>query len=94
MQTTGAPPQVVPVTSYYLPPPVVTYSPPPYVTYSAPYVTYAPTYSAPLYVQPGVVTTRTYTGFGIFRPRGVYTESYIAPIAPRTSYYYPPLLWR
>jgi hypothetical protein len=67
--------------SYYPSAPVVTYSAPPVVTYSAPpVVTYsaAPvvTYAAPA----GVVTTRTYYGYGIFRPRGYYTESYYTPI--------------
>jgi hypothetical protein len=28
---------------------------------------------------PGVVTTRSYVGLGIFRPRGVYTETYVLP---------------
>ena len=57
-----------PVVSYSVPP-VVTYSAPPVVTYSAaPVVTYA----APA----GVVTTRSYYGYGIFRPRGYYTDSY------------------
>jgi hypothetical protein len=70
--------------SYYAPAPVVTYSAPvttyaPVVSYSAPVVTYAApvvTYAAPA----GVVTTRSYYGYGIFRPRGYYTESYYTPI--------------
>jgi len=56
----------------YVTPQSVTYSAPPVMTYSAPVVTYA----APA----GVVTTRTYYGYGIFRPRGYYTESYYTPI--------------
>lgn len=91
-----APPVTVysqPVTVYsppitvYSPPPVAYYSPPVTSYYAAPVATY---YAAPVAaVTPGVVTTRTYTGLGIFRPRGVYTESYVAPVAPRTSYYVP-----
>ncbi|MBI2804936.1 MAG: hypothetical protein HYX68_08145 [Planctomycetes bacterium] len=58
-------------TVYSAPPPVVTYSAPPYVTYSAP---------APVLVQrPGVVETRTFYGYGIFRPRGYYTQTRILP---------------
>lgn len=77
-----------PVVTYSSPAPVVTYSPPPVVTYSAPVVTYsAPvvTYSAPAPVvtyaapAPGTYTTRTYHGFGIFRPRGTYTETTYQP---------------
>ena len=81
-----------PVVTY--PSPVITYSSPvitsePVVAYSSPVVTSAPlvsysyypattVYSAPVAV-PGVVTTRSYVGYGIFRPRGVYTESYVWP---------------
>jgi hypothetical protein len=54
--------------SYYAPAPVTT-------VYSVPATT---VYAAPVYV-PGAVTTRSYVGFGIFRPRGVYTESYYTP---------------
>jgi hypothetical protein len=65
----------------YSSPPVVTYSSPPVVTYSSPVVTYsspAPvvTYAAPA---PGYYATRSYYGFGIFRPRGWTTESYYYP---------------
>ena len=74
------------VTSYYCPPPTVVYTSPPVTTYyaPAPVVTYyAPpvtVYAPPTAVAvPGVVTTRTYRGFGIFRPRGLYTESYYSP---------------
>lgn len=83
-----SPPHVVyspPVVSYY-PPPTVTYSSP-VVTYSspAPLVSYSyypatTVYSVPAAVAvPGVVTTRSYVGLGIFRPRGVYTETYVLP---------------
>ena len=58
------------VYSYYPPAPVVTYSAPPVYTYSAPV-----TYAAP----GGVIQTRTYYGYGIFRPRGYYTESRYYP---------------
>jgi hypothetical protein len=49
-------------------------------TYSAP-----PVYAAPVqYAAPasGVVTTYSYRGYGIFRPRGVYTQSYYSPYYP------------
>jgi hypothetical protein len=80
-----------PSTAYSYYPPATTYSyyPPAttYYSYSAPAPTYysysAPTvvYSAPAYVAPaGVVTTRSYYGYGIFRPRGYYTESYYTPL--------------
>ncbi len=55
--------------------PVVAYSPP-VMTYSAPVVAY----SAPA---PGTYTIRQTTGYGIFRPRGVTTESYYTPYYPR-----------
>jgi hypothetical protein len=65
--------------SYYSAPlvPYSTYSAPPVVTYSAPIVGYsAPivTYGAPV-LRPGVVETRTYYGYGVLRPRGVYSET-------------------
>jgi hypothetical protein len=72
----SAPPAVTytPQVSYYSGPPVVTYSAPPsVVTYSAPSVV---TYAAPA---PGYYETRTYYGFGIFRPRGWTTETYYRP---------------
>lgn len=86
---------VAPRVSYYTPP--VTYSYYPSTTvYSAP-VYSAPAYSVPAYsapaavVAPGTVTTRSFVGYGIFRPRGVYTQSYYTPgttvAAPTTSYY-------
>lgn len=79
---------VVPRYSYYPSAPVVTYSAPPAVTYYAPPTVsyYAPpvvTYSpAPVvtYAPAGVVTTRSGYGYGIFRPRGYYTESYYTPL--------------
>jgi hypothetical protein len=77
--------------SYYAPATTVYASPAP-VTYSY----YAPTttvYAAPAAaVTPGYVTTRSYYGLGIFRPRGWTTESYFTPTtvaAPVTSYYTP-----
>jgi hypothetical protein len=74
-----------PVVSYYAPP--VYYAPPAsQVTYSY-YAPVAPApvtvYSAPAFVQPvvpGAITTRSYVGLGIFRPRGVYTQSYWTPL--------------
>jgi len=83
-----------PVVSYSAPvvysPPVVSYSAP--VTYTEPVTTYsyypattvysAPAttvYSAPVVYTPGVVTTRSYYGFGVFRPRGLYTQTYVLP---------------
>jgi hypothetical protein len=93
-----------PVTTYYAPPatsyytPAVTYSYyPPTTVYSAPAATYSyypsTVYSAPTaVVAPGTVTTRSFVGYGIFRPRGVYTQSYYTPgavVAPTTSYYAP-----
>ena len=71
-----------PTTSYYVTPASVTYSssysyyppvvPQSVVTYSAPPVV---TYAAPaVVVRPSVVETRTSYSFGIFRPRGTYTE--------------------
>jgi hypothetical protein len=76
-------PQSTTTYSYYSTPPVVTYSSPvvvpqSVVTYSspAPYVTY----SAPIvYSSPSTYTTRSYYGFGILRPRGWYTETYVRP---------------
>ena len=77
-----------PVTTYYAPPAVSYYTPA--VSYYTPAVTYSyypPTtvYSAPVYsapaavVAPGAVTTRSFVGYGILRPRGVYTQSYYTP---------------
>jgi hypothetical protein len=71
--------------SYYSAPPVTTYSSPVVVPQSTTYSYYsAPpvvTYSAPVvsYYSPGVVTQRSYYGFGIFRPRGWTTETYVSP---------------
>lgn len=73
--------------SYYAPP-ITTYSssysysyyPPTTATYVAPRSVV--TYAAPAtYVVPtaGVVETRTYYGYGIFRPRGYYSESRFYP---------------
>jgi hypothetical protein len=64
--------------SYYAPAPVTTvYSVPATTVYSVPATT---VYSAPSVYVPGTVTTRSYVGLGIFRPRGVYTESYFTPL--------------
>jgi hypothetical protein len=62
--------------SYY--PPAVTYS------YSASSVPGVVTYSAPAAVvaPAGIITTRTYYGYGILRPRGYYSQSYYTPILP------------
>jgi hypothetical protein len=92
--------------SYYSPPPVyysapvVSYYSAPVVSYApavayAPAVSYAPTYSyyaAPAVVYPGTVTTRSFVGLGIFRPRGVYTQSYYTP--GYVSSYYAPVYYR
>jgi hypothetical protein len=90
-----------PVTSYYAPAvtsyysPAVTYSYyPPTTVYSAPTVV-TPTVVTPTVVAPGTITTRTFTGYGIFRPRGVYTQSYYTPgavVAPTTTYYSPVII--
>jgi hypothetical protein len=106
-----APPAPVVTYSYY--PPTTVYYAPPTVSYYPPVTTtvYAapayPAYSAPVvYSAPGTVTTRSYRGFGVFRPRGVYTQSYYTPsyytpsyyvsgyYAPRVSYYYPGVILR
>ena len=67
-----------PITTYrssysysYYPPTTTYYAPRPIVSYSAP-ATYVGTAA-------GVVETRTYYGFGIFRPRGYYSESRFYP---------------
>lgn len=80
-----APPSLPPVvTSYYLAPGTV-YCTPSVSYYSAPPTT---VYSPPVaYSSPGVVTAHTYRGFGIFRPRGFYTQYHYSPGV--TSYYTP-----
>jgi hypothetical protein len=89
-----APPTVyvapAPTVTYYQPAPTVTYyQPAPTVTYYQPTTVYAA--PAPVVYSPGVVTTRSYVGLGIFRPRGVYTQSYYsAPGYVRPAYYYTP----
>jgi hypothetical protein len=75
---------------YYAAPSITTYNSPATYSYYPPATTvysYSPspavvTYSAPVAVVPaaGVITTRTYYGYGIFRPRGYYTESYYTPL--------------
>ena len=73
-----------PVTSYYAPA-VTSYYAAPVTSYYTPAVSYSyypPTtvYSAPAaVVAPGTITTRSFVGYGIFRPRGVYTQSYYTP---------------
>ena len=68
--------------SYYAPPAPV-YAPPAVSYYAGP--VYAPptvAYSVPVVPAPvvgGSYVTRTYTGYGIFRPRGTYTETYYQP---------------
>jgi hypothetical protein len=85
-------PQVVPV--YYGAPSITTYSSPATYSYYQPattvysYAAPVPTYSysapAPYYTYSapaaGVYTTRTSYGYGIFRPRGYYNESYYTPL--------------
>ena len=84
-----------PVVTYSSPAPIVNYSyyaaPAPVYSapvYAAPVTSYyaAPVYAAPVtsYYAPapvvgGSYVTRTYTGYGIFRPRGTYTETYYSP---------------
>jgi hypothetical protein len=92
----AAPPVYVapaPTVTYYQPAPTVTYyQPAPTVTYYQPVTTAY--YAAPAVAySPGVVTTRSYVGLGIFRPRGVYTQSYYSP-AYTSSYYYAPRYYR
>ena len=94
-----APPPVVTTSYYYAPAPVTTYYAAPVTTfYAAPRVSYyAPVtvYSPPV-VSPGYYTTRSYVGLGIFRPRGVYNETYYTPgtvVRPAgTTTYYTPLI--
>jgi hypothetical protein len=76
-----------PVTTYYAAPVTAYYAPAPVVSYYAPVTVYSP----PAVV--GSYTTRSYVGYGIFRPRGVYTESYYAPTVVRPSYYRPVFGW-
>ena len=60
-----------PTYSYYAGPSVVTYAPlAPVITYSAPTAVYLPS---------GYYESRSYYGFGIFRPRGWTTETYWRP---------------
>src|SRR5688572_19436392 len=88
-----------PVVSYYPAPvyypPVVqtTYYQPsvswyaPNVAYSAPVATTvysAPVVATTVVAAPGYVTSRSYLGYGVFRPRGVYTSYYYNPAV---SYY-------
>jgi len=76
-----------PVTSFYAPAPSYSFYPPTTV-FSAPAAVVAPT----AFVTPGTVTTRTFVGYGIFRPRGVYTQNFVTPgavVAPTTSFYSP-----
>lgn len=71
-----------PATYSYYPPSTPVYS------YSAPTTVYsAPpsviTYAAPSQVlvpASGIITTRTSYGYGIFRPRGYYSQSYYTPL--------------
>jgi hypothetical protein len=68
--------------SYY-PPATYSYYPPATTVYSYSASPTVVTYSAPPSVvvpAAGVITTRTYYGYGIFRPRGYYSESYYTPL--------------
>ena len=76
---------------YVNPPGVISYYPPIAPSYAASISTYPQstvTYSyyappaAVLAPVPGVYTTRTYYGYGIFRPRGYYNETTYAPFYP------------
>ena len=87
-------PAPVPVVSYYSAP-VVSYYPsvaqtvyyPPAVSYYQPLTTTvfsAPVVAAPIVTTPGYISSRSYIGYGVFRPRGVYTSYYYNP---SVSYY-------
>jgi hypothetical protein len=85
---------VVVQSSYYPPvyvnPPVVSYYPQIAPSYSSTIPVYPQTavtysyYAPPVAVAPaaGVYTTRTYYGYGIFRPRGYYNETTYTPYYP------------
>jgi hypothetical protein len=71
-----------PATYSYYPPsgPVYSYSAPTTVYSAPPSVV---TYAAPAQVivpASGIITTRTSYGYGIFRPRGYYSQSYYTPL--------------
>lgn len=94
-----------PVVSYYPQPTFSAYAPVRHSYFAAPSVSYyqpAVAYSAPVVAYsapavafaPGSYTTRSYVGYGIFRPRGVYTQSYYTPYAAPTTSFYRPILWR
>ena len=77
---------VVP-TYYYAAPSVTTFSAPATYSYYPSTTTFysaspsVVTYSAPVVVPAaGVYTTQTYYGYGIFRPRGYYNETYYTPL--------------
>lgn len=70
-----------PVVSYYGPP-VVTYSAPaPVVAYSAPVTAYYPA----TVTTNGIATTRSYLGFGIFRPFGVNRVTTFTPTSVQVN---------
>ena len=80
-------PQAVVPTYYYAAPSVTTFSAPATYSYYPSTTTFysaspsVVTYSAPVFVPAaGVYTTQTYYGYGIFRPRGYYSETYYTPL--------------
>ncbi len=84
-----------PTTTYYAPPatysyysPTTTYYAPPVYSYYPPVSTY---YYSPALVttSPSVSTMRMYRSYGLFRPRGLYTETYYSPGGGYYSSVYP-----
>ena len=76
-----AAPQPIVNFSFYSPPAQV--FPAPVTSFSSPvFVQPTVAFSAPVVAAPvvgGTFVTHTYTGFGIFRPRGTFTETYFRP---------------
>ena len=67
----------------YRPAPVVAYSyypPAPVYVAARPVVAYSPPPAVVQVPAAGVYTTYSYNGYGVFRPRGVYTQSYYTPL--------------
>ena len=67
----------------YRPVPIVNiayYPPAPVYVAARPVVAYSPPPAVVQVPVAGVYTTYSYSGYGVFRPRGVYTQSYYAPL--------------